>query len=55
MGYYEYKLTGVDACGRRFKTKYGNGNWLAAHNIYRGNLWERVDGGKWRKVKTWNN
>jgi len=51
---YTYKLTGTDADGRRF-TKRGPGNYLAAHNVYRGNLWESVNGGPWRKVRTWSN
>jgi len=51
---YAYKLTGTDAHGRRF-TKRGPGNYLAAHNVYRGNLWESVNGGPWRKVRTWSN
>ena len=49
---YTYKLTGTDASGRRF-VKHGNGNWLAMHHVTNGNLWESVNGSKWRKVKTW--
>jgi hypothetical protein len=51
---YSYKLTGTDADGRRFAMR-GNGNYLAAHNVHRGNLWESINGGPWRKVKSWYN
>jgi len=49
---YEYKLTGTLPNGKRFKTMKGNGNYLNGINIYKGHLWERVNGGAWKIVKT---
>jgi len=50
--FYEYKATGTDTTGKRF-TVHGP---QAVHvNVFRGALWERLNGGKWRKVKIYYN
>ena len=50
--FYEYKATGTDRNGRRFKV---TGPTAPHINAWSGNLWERVNGRSWRKVKTWSN
>lgn len=49
----KYIITGEDRAGRRFKPIHTNTPWN--YNIWKGTVWEALEGGKRKKVKTiWN-
>ena len=49
-----YVLTGVDRHGKRFKKESPSFMYLASHNVWRGNLWQVVDGNR-KLLKSWVN
>ena len=50
----KYKLTGINNDGKRIKIESNNFTYVNCINIYKGNLWEFVDG-KWQIIKKINN
>lgn len=49
-----YLITGVDKAGKRFKISVDNPTMGRAHNVWKGSLWEIIDG-KRKRIHKWDN
>ena len=49
---YKYKLTGLDINKKRLKIESNNFAYLNCLNVFSGNLWELMENGKYKKIKT---
>lgn len=46
----QFKITGTDRNGKRFKIESSNAFYIACVNVYKGSLWQNYNG-KWKLEK----
>jgi hypothetical protein len=46
-----YIVTGIDRSGKRFKREYDDAFWAMRINLWRGNVWQVIDG-KRKRIKS---
>jgi len=52
MNVKKYKICGIDIRNKRFVIHTNNPQH---YNIYKGNLWEKQEDGKWKLIHRYNN